>query len=177
MKSLPVKSQAEMLQLINGLRPVAEFTVQIDVEEALGVKDELRRMGFAVVESEIRNHLAHYFVSKDIQLAQETADKFNSPQLDHKRLGQLMGFPETAVDAYVDGDDALLSSEEQKELLGFLNIFFPMRLSKAHYKEEIEYLKKSYRLILEQAPYLIGEIIHKSDLPSFQKAVEDFVNS
>ncbi len=173
-RSLPAKSQAEMLQLMNGLRLVADCTISLGDEDGDKVIKELKEKGFTIIPHRDDNRIRSFYVSKDSDLAQEAKAVEN---VDAQRYGELMGFPKTAIEAFVSGNDQLMDNKEQEKMLGFLNIFFPMRLSKAHYQEEIEYLKNSYRLLLEQAPYLITDVIHKDDAENFVKSVTDFVNS
>ncbi len=173
-RPLPAKSQAEMLQLLNGIRMVADCSIPFAGEEADQIIEDLRKSGFAVIEHSKKNGVMSYCVSRDPKLAEEA---INTENMDEKRYAELMGFPATAIDAFVAGSDKLLSNKEQEKLLGFLNVFFPLRLSKEHYLEELEYLKKSYRLLLGQAPYLIGDVIHKDDAGNFMEAVTKFVTS
>ena len=95
---------------------------------------------------------------------------------DYETLGKLYGFPETAVKAFAeaaknpekekellfeDQRDFLksLSEEERKQiakerLLGF----FDFRLSKAHWREELETVRKWKRALEEEDPELAKKL-------------------
>lgn len=171
---LPAKSQAEMLQLMNGLRLVADCTISLGDENGDKIIEELEEKGFSIASHRNDNGIKSFYVSKNPDLLAEATTTEN---IDPRRYGELMGFPKTAIEAFVSGNDQLMDNKEQEKILGFLNVFFPVRLSKAHYQEEIEYLKNSYRLLLEQAPYIITDVIHKEDADEFLKSVTNFVNS
>jgi len=95
---------------------------------------------------------------------------------DHETLGKLYGFPETAVKAFAE---AAKNPEKEKELLfedqkDFLNSlseeerkqiakerllgFFDFRLSKAHWREELETVRRWKRALEEEDPELAKKL-------------------
>ena len=94
-----------------------------------------------------------------LQKIKEAAEKG-----DDKTFGLMMGYPETAVNTY-NTKEALniekdLSEEEQKYLEdNNLEPFLGFMPSKAHWKEEIEYVKQSQALVREKSPELFRQII------------------
>lgn len=71
-------------------------------------------------------------------------------QKDIKKIGILLGYPETAVDAFIQ--NKCLPLDEQDKLLeqkGITGVTVNFRFSKNHYKEEIETYKKWYSELLK----------------------------
>jgi len=94
-----------------------------------------------------------------LQKIKEAAEKG-----DDKTFGLMMGYPETAVNTY-NTKEALntwrdLSEEERKYLAdNDIEPFLGFMPSKAHWKEEIEYVKQNRTLIKEKSPELFRQII------------------
>lgn len=176
-RDLPVAAQCEFLQLTNGLRKVAEICVMPEFREKFfRVVDKLKDAGYSVAQKEKDGGITNVFVSLEPDLAEEAAGLSKEDTDYAKRYGELMGFPSSAVEAFVSGKSNLVNQKEEKEILGFENIFFPFRLSKKHYTDEIEHLKKSYKLLLDQAPYLIDETFSdKNYIKEFKEAVNNFL--
>lgn len=110
---------------------------------------------------------------------------------DTETEGRLYGFPDTAVEAFVRGhrEDRFgevmldekkwwkeLSEEEKEKLLeeGVLN-FKNFKLSKEHYQEELETLRKWQGLIKEKAPGLYQELMQrKPELTMSEQELEEY---
>lgn len=178
-RDLPIKTQCEFLQLSHNLRKVVEITVIPEQRDTtLSVIDTLKNAGYVVAESKRDRGISEFYVSREPELAAEAAGLSVKNQEDTERFGELMGFPKAAIEAYSSGEDALLSQDEEREMLGFDNILFPFRLSKKHYKEEIEYLRKCYQCLLDQTPYLLDELFsEKETAEKHRKSVEEFVGT
>lgn len=173
-RKLPVKSQAEMLQLVNELRLVAECISPID--EAFPIIDQLRNLGFKVLmKSGYIPGCLSFVVSKSEDLAKEVIKDAGPDRKDDQRYGELMGFPATAIHAFSMGEEYMIPREEQDKLIGFVNPFCAFRLSKDSFREELDYIRKNYQLILEKAPYLITELIDKDDLDDYMEKVVKFI--
>jgi hypothetical protein len=169
------RAKIELLQLVNGLRSVAEITVIPKFKDImLPSIESLRDLGFAIVQKENEYGITEYFVSKDYQLAVEALNCE-----DHKRFGELMGFPESSIKAFLDNEnnkDSLLEDEELAQRIGFENYCFPFRISREMAEDEILYLKKSYLMLLEQAPQLIDDMLPSDlDREEFKRKVSVFV--
>jgi hypothetical protein len=177
-RELPVGVCVELLQLVNNLRPVAEFEyTRLSQERLRSILERLSQYGFSVVHKNLEDERTCYFVSKFLPLAEEAAllVRRDGSVVDHHRFGQLMGFPETAIQAFLKGRQALLTSIEAEEKLGFEEIMFAFRLSREHYEEEIEYLRKCNRCLLEQAPFLIDDLLAPHDAARYKEEVKRFV--
>ena len=81
---------------------------------------------------------------------------------DLEELGKAFGFPETAARAFSKGQDFLAPVEEVDQRLeneeeGLSN-FLNFRLSKDHFDEELEFVKRRKKLIKKISPDLYKEI-------------------
>jgi hypothetical protein len=165
------------LQLLNGLRKVVEITVIPESQEKMfEIVDKLKESGYSVAQKERGRGIIEVFISTEPGLAEEAAILSPKDREGAKKFGELMGFPSSAVEAFTSGENNLIGQDEEKEILGFENTFFPFRLSKKHYESEVEYLKKCYEILIDQAPYLIDEIFSdKKDAEEFKEAVSNFL--
>lgn len=180
LKDFSIGGRTEMLQVINNLRPVAEFNTVINDKKFPPIINILENKGYFFVSAGQRDEKFDiFFISKNKSLAEEVKNLLNKDlsvnKESHKRFGELMGFPQTAIDAFISGKK--MSFEDQENIMGFRELFFNFRLSQDHYKEEIEYLKKCNKVLIEQAPYLIDEFLCKEDAEKYKKDVLKFINS
>jgi len=90
-----------------------------------------------------------------IALTKETARQLSQtdPSKDHVLYGQLMSFPETAVEAFEN--DKLLPIEEQPK--DSENIF-DFRLSQDHWQDELKKLEEWSQAIAKYAPEIYNEL-------------------
>jgi hypothetical protein len=156
-KVFPLYGQCELLQLINGLRPVAQVAVMPEYEETmLPAIERLKGLGLRAVSYKRpagkAGEITEFFISKDLSLAEQAL----ASQNDSKRFGELMGYPASSVEEFISNKD-YLSDDELTDLIGFENHFFNLKFSKSHSEDALEYLRKSYKVLLEQAPYLLEE--------------------
>ena len=193
-KDMPMAQAREIVAMVYDLRPVAQMQTDVDVN---GEKILLQRLevftnaGFAIDKYEFPEESnqeqtkksLNIFISKDSALAQEATKLFMESEVPpskefHNRFGQLMGFPQTAIDAYIEGD--CLSQEEQY-VLGFPKdhedgpCVIPFGLSRKHYTEEVEYLKKYFRALKEVFPDTYGTTLLGETLTTYRKEVESFL--
>jgi len=169
----PTRAKIELLQLVNGLRPVAEITVIPKFKDKMVPNIEsLKGLGFVIAQRERSRGIVTYFVSKDQQLVDEAIHSE-----DHRRFGELMGFPESSIKAFVDRKNgSLLEDEELVQKIGFENYCFPLKISKNMAEDEVLYLRESYRILLEQMPQLIDKMLPpRVDREEFKRKVSAFV--
>jgi hypothetical protein len=106
-------------------------------------------------------------LSKDEKIAKEISVDFNLPnnpnpkieaELERKK-GLSLGFPETAVDAWVSKDliDQKELPEEMRNSLEYA--FVDFRLSRNHWQEEFELVKERAHKIQELAPKIFESVI------------------
>ncbi len=177
-KVLSISARKEIIQMINDLRPVAEIMIIPTLKERmLPAIKYLQDNGFTIIPK-TRDDRLICFVSKEHDLAQEASDLLENGGIKNsKRFGELMGFPSGSIEAFLDNKNNFLNDEETERVIGFHNHFVNVALSKNNLEESVEYLKKTYKVLLEQSPDIfedglpIGE-----DVEEFKKKVSDFVN-
>lgn len=95
-------------------------------------------------------YMAEFLVSKNEDTLNELAEA--DPSKDHYKFGALMGYPESAIKAFLE--DTCLSIEDERELLGKYPeiVFNDFRLSKGNTEEELEIVKRWNNLVEKEAP-------------------------
>lgn len=158
-RGLARSPKVEMLQMINGLRPVAQILIMNKrMADMLPVIESLRAGNVAVSIGTYGSKGLVCFASKDESLAEEALTLFGDAHItDHRRFGELMGFPPGSIEEYVTGQNDFLSDREVEESIGFENTLLNFKLSKSNKEESIDYLKKSYKVFLEQSPDMFDD--------------------
>ena len=99
------------------------------------------------------------FISKNQETAQQLMIAFDDLQNNHHLVGTLLGYPGTAIDAFLTPDMLELSnhptatqevSETNMRLLGH-------RLSKAHWRDEVKYLEPAGNYIKSVSSKIYSE--------------------
>lgn len=108
-----------------------------------------------------------YVVARDEAVMTELLELFSRKGLDsnaHQRIGELLGYPKSAVDAYIDtlhgGESAQLSEAERWRDFGLHDgefLFF--NPSREHWKEEKRWLDRIVRTLKEYTPDLYEKIL------------------
>jgi len=192
--TLPSNEAREMTSMLYDLRPVAQLGIETDAsnnEKALEKLESLKKTGLAVSmrdltsEEEKAKGITYWdiAVSKDPALAQEVIDleqkRANDPEF-HKRFGELMGFPDTAIEAYIQHTCLTDAEKEQlgfpKEEDGYGPMVIPFGISKEHYREEAQYLKKYFKALMDTFPDTYGTDFKGDVLEKYKKDVENFLN-
>lgn len=172
---LPIKAKIELLQLVNGIRPVADITVIPEFrEQMIPAIEKLKEMGLAVVSKKTEKGPGHYYlVSKNPLFAQEALNT-----RDPRRFGELMGFPQDSINAFLTEQDDPSEIREKAFLLktGFEDHCLGFRWSSQFTSSEVEYVRQSYRILLEQAPWIIDEALPLDvDKEAHRKKIAKFV--
>jgi len=184
-----------------GEKPVSKIEIYfterhpyLDLAEIIDQKERLeqllRTLGleFKIVEKRIVDENGfeeitfEFLISRDKKKIEELEKAIN--EKDERKMGELYGYPKTAVDAYVksmrilresrkdEGDILLesifdrkkwfdsLSEEERSKLIeeGVLS-FSTFTFSKKHWREELEVVRRWQSIIRKKAPKLYQEII------------------
>ncbi len=176
-KALPISARREIIQMINDLRPVAEIIVMSKHKDRmLPAIKFLGDKGFAISVKKY-DYKIICFVSKDHNLAQEACDLLEDGGIkDNKRFGELMGFPPGSIESFLNNKDDFLNDEEIENTIGFYNHFVSVSLSRNKLDESVDYLRKTYKVLLEQSPDIfdsglpVGE-----DVDEFKRKVREFV--
>lgn len=182
----------EIAAVLYDLRPVAEIQIDIASNKAGDMLERLRGrlttsglfMAFTeLASSDVDSNKEksyEIYVSKDKVWAEDAIEVSKLyPSSDfHRRFGELMGFPQTAIDAYM-AKDCLTGTEAIN--LGFPRNFedgpaiIPFGISKKHYREEAEYLKKYFKVLIESFPDTWGAAIIGENLEKYKDEVKRFL--
>ncbi|MDO8667498.1 MAG: hypothetical protein Q7K35_00160 [bacterium] len=141
--------QAIIMLVALDLKPATELDLYNNNDNEEVVKDALTKVGLKFANKDVKgrkNVVARLAIARD----RETLDRLLevSGKKDHEAYGRLMGYPETAVQAFIAKD--LLTHEEQPPEMA--DNIFPMKLSKEHWREELENLRIWNEAIKKYAP-------------------------
>ena len=162
-------------------RPYVELSEVLSKKELLEKNISNIGLDFKAVETGKidQNGFEHkgfqFFIGKNADVVEQIQTAWFMK--DEEKTGVLLGYPKTAVEAFSKrtkerklGETMFdkkawwksLSEKERKEISedGFLN-FLDFRLSKEHWKEELETVKKWQKKIKEKTPKLYKEIIER----------------
>lgn len=161
-------TQVGNFQVVDGLSPkekenienefAKEFEAVLEMLDALSLRHSVKQypqetdgiFGYSIL------------VASDDDALSKTVNA--DEQGDDAAFGLLMGYPETAVQAYLSGDsfdyDEELPFEDYESLKeeGLMPFLYFMP-SKAHWKEEFEYARGNRDLIREKCPKLYTELV------------------
>lgn len=147
----PTRDREALLVLL-GLKPAAEIYSD-EPGEAIAA---LRKLGLcgAIKGFDKKTNRTEICVAAD----ESILEKFKSllPDNDHEEYGRLMGYPDSAISAFLD-DDKRLPFEEQDKLCAKYP-FFKFAFSKEHFQEEEDILKKWNLAVFDYAPEFIDEV-------------------
>lgn len=159
--NIPPVGKGETVLVLLGLKPATELRISSSGQEKEETIQALANLGLAVeVTEEIEEK---NLIKIAISLSQKNVDKLKSldPDKDHGEYGKLMGFPETAVNAF-GKPEATLPYEKSRKLTRDLPLF-KFAFSQEHCKEELEVMKKWNLAILEYAPWIFDEVYAPED--------------
>lgn len=166
--------RAETILVLLGQKLASEIYLP-DKNDAEKVIDDLKSIGlFAAVTREASNGK-----SVDIGVAgsEEILEELTGtkPNADHRRYGELMGYPATAIDAFIgENAEEKMSFEEQQEMTKNLpDILNHFRFSKQHSQEELQKYKEWLKIVMQNAPELIDELYSKEDADKFRKTLSE----
>jgi hypothetical protein len=167
-----VTEKAQILLILLDEKPAIEFTVKND-SELFDAINSMDKIGLNVVTLPLNSDkgFVRIAVSKEKEIAKELMNLSASSDSDHKRYGQLMGFPGTAIDAF-GNEEKQLGDGEQNTLTDNFPHFFNFRMSKENSTAELEVLKRWNKLILKYAPELFDELYSPDDSIRFKRNVE-----
>lgn len=164
-RGLKIKASAKagMLLVLLNEKPVADIDANDD-EQASEIIEKCASIGLlgAILKELKEDGEFMGFsigVSKSEDLIKELYEIKNRNEggLNHRRYGELMGYPSTAIEAHVEGDPAKqMSFDEYDEVMGSYSRLFGFKPSKEHAAEEIEVLNRWKGLIFQYAPELVA---------------------
>lgn len=189
--SISAWDKAELFLLLKDFKKVAQITIgdtnidSVDTrndplsKEALDVacidtETQLRKLGLFSLRNYDNDGIneqqaAELIVAKDpvlLPLFQKRYTAMQQPEHDleeDRYLGEMSGFPKTAIDAFLKGEEALIEdtdpefskATEVSDALAFVHF----RLSKEHWREELVAVKKMTDEIKEGFPEVYTAIV------------------
>ena len=138
---------------------------------ALKAVEDLIRIGlFAqIIETDEESESADVAVANSKETLVELLQ--TKPNKNHRRYGALMGYPSTAIDAYLgENNTERVSHEDQAKLTENLpDVLHHFILSKNNNCGELVVLNKWLKLIAQHAPELFDELYSREDSDIFKK--------
>jgi len=104
--------------------------------------------------------VVRFFIAPDQSSANTLKLLFDDVSAHHAEIGRLLGYPETAVEAFLtpnmlDQEDVPESTQEVSRLNMHL---LGHRLSKEHWRDEVQYLERCGEYIKSVSPLIYNEI-------------------
>jgi hypothetical protein len=163
--------KAQLVWTLVGEQPAIDLYVHDGDENPDDIVKKLEAMGLVVRRTEhVRPGKA---VNKETILwIAKTADEADAllathsesgPRTEHEAYARLMGFPQTAIDAFL-GRIPQLPEKKRVALWRHIEVRFPavivgMRVSQDHWKDEVRFILHRSKIIQEQAPDLYRQIV------------------
>jgi hypothetical protein len=168
-ESIPtgVAPRAEAILVLFGEKPAAEMYLP-DKINAQKVIDILRNIGLFAEITREDDESCYIGLSLSPELLEELINTRSNK--DHRRYGELMGYPSTAIDAFLgENGTERLSPEEQDFLTKDLpDVLVKFVLSKKHHKDELGHLHRWFKLVAKEAPELIDQLYKKDTAKRFK---------
>lgn len=133
---LPAYTKAEMVLIAENLKPGIEIDIDPNNSDVERILDTAKKLGLvAFMHPKVKHNV---IIAKDT----DTGIKLSKvdPSKDHVEYGRLMGFPETAVHAFI-GNAPALSRMEMDALTDGL-VMDQMKVSRDHCMDELQVLQR-----------------------------------
>lgn len=149
------EQKAELILVLLGEKPAFKLTVFANTpEEVSAEEDKIRSIGLRFRKINQQEKNGKYVVQFLIAAEEDNLNKLTEvdPSVNHAEFGTLMGYPSSAVKAFLEGE--LIDIDEEIELLGKYPeiVFHNFRLSKGGQEKEIEILKHWNNIIKTASP-------------------------
>jgi hypothetical protein len=146
---------AELILVLLGEKPATDLTVFTDTQEEVSEEEEkLKNIGLKFKKKSQNKKNGRFVAEFSIASEDNNLDELlkAAPSVDHEKFGLLMGFPPSAVKAFLD--KKLMSSDEERKLFKENSdiVFSNFRLSQKDGQVEIETLRRWSNRIKEVAP-------------------------
>jgi hypothetical protein len=172
----------DLVLVMIGEKPLTFFSFATELEKKeMGeqffekLKDAAEKANLSIekveeVDEERRVVNNYFYVAQNKEIIYEALEA--EKKGDHETLGKLYGYPETAAKAFAEAEknpekEKELLFEDQRDFLKSLSEedrkqiakerllgFFEFRLSKAHWREELETVRRWKKALEEEAPEL-----------------------
>lgn len=111
---------------------------------------------------EASQEVLRIYIAHSKETAQQLQNLFENVQKNHTAIGQLLGYPETAIAAFLTND--MLDWNDMPESTSAVNAenmkLLGHRLSKTHWQDEIQYLATWGTYLKNESPKIYNEIIN-----------------
>ncbi len=174
-ESIPtgVQPRAEVVLVLLGEKPVAEMYIP-NKSNAPKVLEDLKSIGLYAeeIEDQVRGS-GDNSIDIGVAKSQELLDELKQTKSNkhHRRYGELMGYPSTAIDAFLgeNGVDRLSDEEHEKLVENLPSVLTHFAFSKQNAQEELAKLKKWFKIIAQNAPELIDQLYLKERADKFKE--------
>lgn len=144
------EQKAQLVLLILGIKPAAELSLYAKNSTPEEAESLLQKAGLVYVRKDVEDSkiVAQYAISNSVELVEKLLQSNSSSE-----YGQLMGYPQTAIDAFktMDGRyDGPLPDDID-------NSIFKLIFSKDHFKEEFEVVRSWNNALMKYAPGLTNK--------------------
>lgn len=161
--------KSEVLRVYLEEQPGSEFSAKLD-EKDLEKFTDLEKIGLKVF-TDSSSKETRVCISKDQEIIDELKNLSPSVESNHKRYGEIMGYPLTAIEAFLDKEKRL-SNEEQDKILEGMPHFLRFSFSKNNWKEELSVIKRWHKILLEKAPELFDDLYPPEEAKKFRENIE-----
>lgn len=161
-----VLPKADLALVLLELKPATNLVINDRRVAPSQITEQLERLGLITAITKTkkikRGNLVSIAVANDPEILEQL--KQLDPEKDHEEFARLMGYPQTAIDAFLGRTEKLVQADKQwtkKDWLKFSETRkrFPFScpvLSKDHTAEELALLEKWRTAVSEYAPDLIS---------------------
>jgi len=146
---------AELILVLLGEKPATDLTIFTDTQEEIsGEEEKLKDIGLKFKKKNQHEKNGRFVAEFSVAGENNNLNELLKidPSVDHEKFGLLMGFPPSAVKAFLD--KKLMSMEDERKILeeNPSIVFSNFRLSQANGQAEIETLRRWSNEIKEAAP-------------------------
>lgn len=161
-----VGEKSDTILVLLGLKPATDFSLFVNDENPDSVKRKLKEAGLffddiAVPPFEDQKITAKLALAKEQHIASLVAFLFRDKKRNRKELGIYMGYPETAVEAFI-GLREKMEDEEDEKISKKYNIpgqIMSFVFSKDNWQEEIKTLEKWVEALKLRAPEFYKKVM------------------
>lgn len=157
------KQLADAILVLLGEKPSTKLDIYKWNEDPSSIKEKMEKTGLIVKEKDLKSHEKEKIAAKlVIAQSEDIANQLLKVRSDEnpREYGLLMGYPESAVDAFM----GKAASLKQEDYLSMKGIVFSFRLSKNSHEEEFKTLKQWSNALKRSAPDLYNELNENNEI-------------
>lgn len=171
-----LKAKANMVLVLLGLKPATNIFFLGDDENVESFKSKIKETSlfFDVIEKlplDNKRVKEDLVIAKKQEIASLVAFLFKDPSLNRRELGVYMGYPKTAIDAYVGMEERHQDYKKVFEERGISGTAIAYVLSRDHWQEEIKVAEKWVEALKLKAPEIYKQIIAQDE--EFERARQE----